>query len=102
MGDVAPLSAEQRRALARLNEAGLLRSLYLAGGVAVALHLRHRSSVDLDLFSCEPTLDLDMVRDAAVSALRAEAVAQTDAALALRVGRSPSTSSDTGTGASAD
>lgn len=89
MGDIAAISAGQRRALARLNEAGLLRSVYLVGGVAVALHLGHRRSVDLDLFSRTPTLDLDALGKEAVRSLDATTVARSDAALALLIGRVP-------------
>lgn len=89
MGDVAPLSTDQRRALARLNRAGLLDGLYLVGGTAVAIHLRHRRSLDLDLFSRTPGIDLDAVRADVVATLEAETVAQTDVTLAIRVGDVP-------------
>ena len=45
-----PLTAEQARALGAL-AAALDASFYLAGGVAVAVYLRHRASHDLDVFS---------------------------------------------------
>jgi hypothetical protein len=51
---IEPLTGPQARALEALATA-LDPSFYLAGGVAVAVHLRHRSSVDLDVFS--PTTD---------------------------------------------
>lgn len=81
----APLTAEQRRALAGLNRAGLLDALYLAGGAAVSHHLGHRVSNDLDLFSVDPELDLDSVRRRAVTVLEAEAISQSDATLKLRI-----------------
>jgi hypothetical protein len=59
VGRDSPLTTAQARALARLSEAHVLDDVYLAGGVAVAIHLRHRQSVDLDLFSRDPDLDFD-------------------------------------------
>lgn len=52
-----PLTSAQRDALVRLARF-LDDSTYLAGGVAVALHLGHRQSRDLDLFtpSADPNL----------------------------------------------
>lgn len=57
MAHLSRLSDGQRRALAHLS--GLAGDVYLAGGTAVALHHDHRGSVDLDLFSVGPVLDLD-------------------------------------------
>lgn len=47
------LSPETRGALARLVP-GLVDGFYLGGGTAVALHLGHRVSEDLDWFTAEP------------------------------------------------
>jgi predicted nucleotidyltransferase component of viral defense system len=44
------LSATQQSALAVLSQVTPLRSFYLAGGTALALHLGHRESVDFDFF----------------------------------------------------
>lgn len=85
MARPAPLTAQQRRALAGLKRAGLLDAVYLAGGAAVAHHLGHRTSNDLDLFSADPGLDLEDVRRRAVEELQAEAVSQSDATLRLRL-----------------
>jgi len=85
VGRVASLTAAQRRALAGLRRAGLLGGVYLVGGAAVAHHLGHRRSNDLDLFSVESGLDLDAVRRCAVETLGAETVAQWDATLKLRI-----------------
>ncbi|MBA3452312.1 MAG: nucleotidyl transferase AbiEii/AbiGii toxin family protein [Deltaproteobacteria bacterium] len=50
-----PISEAQRQALRKLRPA-LPADYYLAGGVAVAAHLGHRSSRDLDLFAAsDPT-----------------------------------------------
>jgi hypothetical protein len=66
MGNLAPLSRVQRRTLARLSRFLRERGLYLAGGVAVAVHRKHRRSLDLDFFSLHAPLDLAGVRDALV------------------------------------
>lgn len=42
-----------RKNLALLGKSGILKNVYLAGGTAVALHLGHRISVDLDFFTYE-------------------------------------------------
>lgn len=84
MGSATSLTAHQRRALARLSKAGLLRGVYLAGGAAVAHHLGHRQSNDLDLFSVPADVDLDELRRHAV-ALGAETVSQSETTLKLRL-----------------
>jgi hypothetical protein len=48
---IPPEVAETAKRLADLE---ILRDFYLAGGTALALHLGHRRSVDLDFFSAEP------------------------------------------------
>ncbi len=55
MTDRDPITSAQRAALAKL--APLLQDgFYLAGGVAIAAHLSHRTSRDLDLFATrDPT-----------------------------------------------
>ena len=61
-----------------------MADFYLAGGTAVAVHLGHRLSVDLDFFSVRPDVDLDAVRDSVRHAFaEASTVAQTDAAVQL-------------------
>ena len=45
------LEATQRRALEAISPIAAERDFYLAGGTAVALHLGHRRSVDLDWFA---------------------------------------------------
>ncbi len=47
---VQALPGASRSSLALLAESGLAAPFYLAGGTAVALHLGHRISVDLDFF----------------------------------------------------
>jgi len=45
---------QTRQNLAVLAQAGVSQPFYLAGGTAVAFHLGHRISVDLDFFGPEP------------------------------------------------
>ena len=86
MGRPSGLAPEQLRALARLKAGVGERDYYLAGGTAVAFHLGHRVSADLDLFSVAPDGELDAFLAIARSADHAvEVVAATDVALQLRV-----------------
>jgi hypothetical protein len=52
------ITDEQRQVIGQLGPYTLKKGLYLAGGTAVALHLGHRKSIDLDWFS------LDQIPDA--------------------------------------
>lgn len=45
------LSKQLQKNLALLEEAKILKNAYLAGGTALALHLGHRASYDLDFFT---------------------------------------------------
>ncbi len=84
MADTSRLPEAQRRALDRLKSVPRMADFYLAGGTAVAVHLGHRLSVDLDFFSVRPDVDLDAVRDSVRHAFaEASTVAQTDAAVLL-------------------
>ncbi len=61
-----------------------MSGFYLAGGTAIAMHLRHRTSLDLDLFSVRPDEDLEAAKSAIRGAFaQAETVRQTDAAVQL-------------------
>lgn len=62
MGQPGRLSEEQLRALARLSESTEIGKFYLAGGTAIALHLGHRRSFDLDFFSASGDVDLAQVK----------------------------------------
>jgi hypothetical protein len=65
-----------------------LKGFYLAGGTAVAHHLRHRQSLDLDLFSGKPNVELEVVHSALRMAITDyEVVGRTDATLRTRIGR---------------
>lgn len=81
----AELAERQRRALDRLKPLALSLQLYLAGGTAVACHLGHRVSLDLDLFSQKGTLDLESVRALLVEFPGVDITSMTDAALRLRI-----------------
>ena len=56
MGGTTGLAPEQLAALDRIAVLNEASSLHLAGGSAVAFHLGHRRSEDLDLFSTTPDL----------------------------------------------
>ena len=58
MADTSRLPEPQRRALDRLKAVPTMAEFYLAGGTAVAVHLGHRISRDLDFFSVRPDVDL--------------------------------------------
>jgi predicted nucleotidyltransferase component of viral defense system len=51
------LSRRQRHVLAQLGPSVTQNAFYLAGGTALALHLGHRRSVDLDWFTAEKIPD---------------------------------------------
>lgn len=87
MENAPRLAAEQNRVLGRVTELLGTRTFYLAGGTAVALHLGHRVSRDLELFSRAPNANLALAQRRLVEGFpRAEVVAATDVALELRVG----------------
>lgn len=50
MARSAGLSSQQRRALDRLKSVNGISRFHLAGGAAIACHLGHRQSIDLDIF----------------------------------------------------
>lgn len=56
------LSTTTQGNLARIAETSLGERFYLGGGTAVALHLGHRQSYDLDLFTQEWDFPLDLPR----------------------------------------
>jgi hypothetical protein len=86
MGKPTALAQEQDRALGRLSEIPDTRGLYLAGGSAVALHLGHRRSNDLDFFSVSSSINLTEMRERILDAAPdVETVSVTDACIRLRV-----------------
>lgn len=80
------LAQEQLRALDLLSNVPGIGGFYLVGGGAIAFHLGHRTSVDVDLFSDDPRVDLEAVHSAIVRIVPdVEVVARSDAALKLRL-----------------
>lgn len=63
MGQHAGMAPEQQRALDRIRDAAGSEGLYLAGGSAIAFHLHHRRSLDVDLFSLSGNYDLEQLRE---------------------------------------
>src|SRR5207302_1422135 len=84
MGKPTGLANEQQRALGELTKVGALRTFYLAGGSAIAWHLHHRRSNDLDLFS-ESQVDLDRVERAMKRVKGTEIVSITDSTIRLEL-----------------
>jgi hypothetical protein len=89
MAGFARLSEEQLRALDRLTPLSQALGLYLAGGTAIAVHLGHRVSRDIDLFTRKAETDLETARKRFVEISGAEVDSLTDAALRGRVGSVP-------------
>jgi len=87
MGRTPGLEAAQQRALADLKPLVEQQGLYLAGGTAIAWHLDHRRSRDLDLFTRERVDGLQGVEFALVaSGLDYEVVSLTDVMLKANLG----------------
>jgi len=72
--------------LAGLKHSGVLEWFYLTGGVAIAEHLRHRSSNDLVFFSLTADHELEAVRQRVTRLPKASVVVQTDATLKVEIG----------------
>jgi hypothetical protein len=90
MGQPTRLADEQTRALDRLRQVDGIDRFYLAGGSAVAYHLGHRVSRDLNLFSDDEHVDLDRFREALrQSVVDLKVLAQTDASLRVRIEGTP-------------
>lgn len=90
MGESGRVPEEQLRALDRLSCVPGIDGFYLAGGTAVAFHAGHRHSLDLDLFSSEPAIDLTTFgRALRVAEPSLEVIGETDASLRVRLGGLP-------------
>jgi hypothetical protein len=86
MGKPTGLAQEQDRALGRLSAILGTEDLYLAGGSAIGLHLGHRRSNDLDLFSVTNAVDLAVMRERLLDAAPdVEIVSANDVCLRLRI-----------------
>jgi hypothetical protein len=80
-----PLSDDQRRALDSLSHAAAVKRVYLAGGTAIALWLRHRQSLDLNFFTRGLDARLPDVRDEFIAALDgSQVISETDAAVSIK------------------
>lgn len=87
MGKRTGLAKGQLRALARLSRVQELSGFYLAGGTAIAHHLGHRRSRDLDVFSGSKSADLAGIRLALTRGpTKVVVVGESDATLQLRFG----------------
>jgi hypothetical protein len=90
MADRSRLEKKLRDTLERLGNDGVLDGYYLAGGSALTLHLGHRVSRDLDLFSTSANKDLDATRRAVLTSIPDTRVtAETDVALHLDCAGTP-------------
>jgi hypothetical protein len=90
VGRATGLSATQLAALARLKPLAHATGLHLVGGSAIAVHLGHRRSADLDLFSVAPGLDLERVRRGLIDAIPTTKIVDVgEATLHARCGRTP-------------
>ncbi len=82
-------TTEQCRALDQLETVADLHPFYLAGGSGIAWHLKHRRSMDLDLFSEEKT-DLFAVKAQILSKLsKVRVLSETEVALRIQIDSVP-------------
>ena len=84
MGKPTGMAPEQQRALVRLTKLPELKQFYLAGGTAIAWHLDHRRSNDLDLFS-DRRVSLGPVERAVKKLKGATVISISDATLAFEL-----------------
>jgi hypothetical protein len=85
---ITGLAREQLGALAELNRINLGEHFYLGGGSGVAAHLRHRCSIDLDLFSRRPDADLSRLGAKVTERIEdTQVVSATDVTLTIRAGK---------------
>jgi hypothetical protein len=89
MARASGLSPEQLRALDRLKEIRGISRFYLAGGSAIAFHLHHRRSEDLDLFGNKGAPFRPFQDFARAHGRSVEVLGISDATLRLRLGRVP-------------
>lgn len=80
------MEKRQRDTLARLGEILGHDELYLAGGTAVAFHLKHRVSRHLDLFTTQADTDLELLRQKIAHAVQAiEVLSQSKTSMRMRL-----------------
>jgi hypothetical protein len=88
MAKATGLAAKHEQILGRLIAVPGVERFYLAGGSAIAWHLEHRRSRDLDLFSFDETVDLTKLRRRLVRPpIRAEIVSAGDATMRAKVSK---------------
>ncbi|MCC7387123.1 MAG: nucleotidyl transferase AbiEii/AbiGii toxin family protein [Deltaproteobacteria bacterium] len=86
MAKPAGVAKDQQRALGELSALAGINRFYLAGGTAIAWHLGHRRSRDLDLFSLDGEVDLaNLKRGLERSRIELEVVSEGEASLKVRV-----------------
>jgi hypothetical protein len=90
MGEDRFVSQGQLDTLARLKEIEGCNAFYLVGGTAIAFHLGHRVSRDLDLFSRGRNVDLDSMRGSLVERMPGvEVIAMSEVTLQIRLEATP-------------
>ncbi len=89
MARATGVAPEQLRALGRLKRIEGIARFYLAGGTAIAFHLDHRRSVDLDLFGPGRASFAPFQRLAAKDPAHVQVVRVGEATLQLEVGGVP-------------
>ena len=81
------LAKEQQRTLARLKPVVARDHLYLAGGTAIAYHLGHRRSLDLDLFTAKKRISLQRMSTQLMTKFSDfKVIEATDVTLHVRIG----------------
>ncbi len=85
MAKTAHLAKEQLRALDRLKQLPGIDRFYLAGATAIAWHLGHRRSLDLDLFSLSGRAPLQLIQRASSKLRGVRVLEGSDVVVALDV-----------------
>ncbi len=90
MAKATNLAPAQLRTLGVLTRLPPLHRFYLAGASAIAFHLGHRRSEDLDLFTVTPEVSLATVKRAVLRAVpNVSVIGETDVALHLSMTQVP-------------
>jgi hypothetical protein len=89
MAKTTHLAPGQLRALGGLKHAAGFDRFYLAGASAIAFHLGHRRSEDLDFFSKTERVSLERIKRAATALKGARIIRETEACVELELNRIP-------------
>lgn len=89
MAKARRLASAQLRALGELKKLQGIESFYLAGATAIAFHLGHRKSEDLDLFSMSNRVSMSSLKRAAQRIGSLRVLNETDVVLELSAGSVP-------------